>query len=178
VDDKLLPRLVVDFPIVGYLVHHLLEVDKPMRGLLLLVCLTSFNVLKVVCTRVQDWRNSKMKLLYGSRAKYWIQKGNTGIQVESMEKWSGVDVASFSYQILLAPPSREYHIATLQRTLTKCCDGIGAKDNDPISLFIKILSKRSSLLFSSGASVAGTRTRVARVRAEYPNHLDYNGGDG
>ena len=24
-------------------------------------------------------------------------------------------------------------------------------------------------------SVAGTRTRVSRVRAEYPNHLDYNG---
>jgi hypothetical protein len=24
-------------------------------------------------------------------------------------------------------------------------------------------------------SVAGIRTRVARVRAEYPNHLDYNG---
>nr|PNR37322.1 hypothetical protein PHYPA_020430 [Physcomitrium patens] len=32
-----------------------------------------------------------------------------------------------------------------------------------------------SLLFYSGDSVAGTRTRVARVRAEYPNHLDYNG---
>jgi hypothetical protein len=24
-------------------------------------------------------------------------------------------------------------------------------------------------------SVAGTRTRVSRVRAEYPNQLDYNG---
>ena len=27
-------------------------------------------------------------------------------------------------------------------------------------------------------SVAGTWTRVSRVRAEYPNHLDYNGFDG
>jgi hypothetical protein len=35
--------------------------------------------------------------------------------------------------------------------------------------------KKKGSLFSSGASVAGTRTRVARVRAEYPNHLDYNG---
>ena len=26
-------------------------------------------------------------------------------------------------------------------------------------------------------SAAGTRTRVARVRAEYPNQLDYSGGD-
>ena len=24
-------------------------------------------------------------------------------------------------------------------------------------------------------SVAGTQTRVSRVRAKYPNHLDYNG---
>ena len=46
-DDKLLPRLVVDFKFIGYLVHHLLEVDKPIRDLLLLVCLTSFDVLRV-----------------------------------------------------------------------------------------------------------------------------------
>ena len=44
-DDKLPPQLVVDFPIVDYLVHHFLEVDKPIRDLLLLVCLTSFDVL-------------------------------------------------------------------------------------------------------------------------------------
>jgi hypothetical protein len=39
-----------------------------------------------------------------------------------------------------------------------------------------IVSKKVVFLHS-GASVAGTRTRVARVRAEYPNHLDYNGSD-
>jgi hypothetical protein len=40
----------------------------------------------------------------------------------------------------------------------------------------KRMSKRV-VYFSRELSVAGTRTRVARVRAEYPNHLDYNGGD-
>jgi hypothetical protein len=36
-------------------------------------------------------------------------------------------------------------------------------------------TKEDGLSREHNNSVAGTRTRVARVRAEYPNHLDYNG---
>ena len=42
---------------------------------------------------------------------------------------------------------------------------------------IRSFEKRSEKAKNQKRSVAGTRTRVSRVRAEYPNHLDYNGFD-
>ena len=47
----------------------------------------------------------------------------------------------------------------------------------PCSDFSLSLSLSVSLPFSVQNSATGTRTRVARVRAEYPNQLDYGGSD-
>ena len=38
-----------------------------------------------------------------------------------------------------------------------------------------ILTQKNIYFRKQKVSVAGTRTRVSRVRAEYPNQLDYNG---
>ena len=43
-----------------------------------------------------------------------------------------------------------------------------------IKIALAGLEHLNSFLFRS---VAGTWTRVSRVRAEYPNQLDYNGDD-
>ena len=43
---------------------------------------------------------------------------------------------------------------------------------------VTVIAVRCSLCFASLAySATGTRARVARVRAEYPNQLDYSGAD-